>query len=315
MYKLSIIIPVYCEEQIINECYERLLKVLSPLDNYSHELIFVDDGSYDNTLNVLKELASQNNCIKIISFARNFGHQCAVTAGLKASKGDVVAIIDADLQDPPECIPEMLKLWEKGYEVVYAKRISREGETFFKLITAKFFYKLLQSVTKINIPRDTGDFRLIDRKVVNVINNLPEHNKFLRGLFPWIGFKQIAYEYQRQPRYAGITKYSLNKMFKFALDGIIGFSDFLLKLIGIFGIVSLLFSFLLFSLSIILYFSENKVLDFKLMTIIIIAFFSLGLQMLSLWITSEYISRIYDECKNRPQYVISKLINIDKVVD
>ena len=309
MFKLSIIIPMYCEEQIIHECYERITKVVNSLEKYSYELIFIDDGSYDNTLSILKELASQNNCIKIISFARNFGHQCAVTAGLKVSKGDVVAIIDADLQDPPECIPEMLKLWDNGYEVVYAKRISREGETFFKLITAKLFYKLLQSVTKINIPQDTGDFRIIDRKVVNVINNLSEHNKFLRGLFSWVGFKQIAYEYQRQSRYAGTTKYSLKKMTKFAFDGIIGFSDILLKLIGLSGILGILLSFILLAIGFYFYIYAIQIVDLKFLFILIILIISCSSNLIALWIISEYIIRIYDESRARPQYVINETIN------
>lgn len=309
MFKLSIIIPMYCEEQIIHECYERMTKVVNSLKNYSYELIFIDDGSDDSTLNILKELASKNINLKIISFARNFGQQCAVTAGLKASKGDVVAIIDADLQDPPECIPEMLKLWENGYEIVYAKRISREGETFFKLFTAKLFYKLLQSVSKINIPKDTGIFRIIDRKVVNIINDLPEHNKFLQGLFSWVGFKQIAYEYQRQSRYAGTTKYSIKKLIRIAFDAIIGFSDILLKLIGLSGILGILLAFILLVIGFYFYIYSIQVMDLKFLFILIILIISCSSNLIALWIISEYIIRIYDESRARPQYVINETIN------
>ena len=204
--KLSIIIPMYYEEKVVNECYKRLKEMVEKLKGYDYELIFVNDGSKDNTLNLLEEIAKNNNKVKIISFSRNFGHQAAVTAGLKYVTGDAIAIIDADLQDPPEEIPEMLKLWEQGYEVIYGKRKSRKGESAFKLLTAKMFYNTLDALSDVEIPKDTGDFRLVDRKVVNTINEMPEHNKFLRGLFSWVGYKQIPFEYERQERFAGKTK-------------------------------------------------------------------------------------------------------------
>ena len=191
--KLSIIIPMYYEEKVVNECYKRLKQMVEKLKGYDYELIFVNDGSKDNTLNLLEEIAKNNNKVKIISFSRNFGHQAAVTAGLKYVTGDAIVIIDADLQDPPEEIPEMLKLWEQGYEVIYGKRKSRKGESAFKLLTAKMFYNTLDALSDVEIPKDTGDFRLVDRKVVNTINEMPEHNKFLRGLFSWVGFKQTPF--------------------------------------------------------------------------------------------------------------------------
>ena len=216
MNKVSIVIPMYYEEEVARECYNRLKKVLDGLKNYQNEIIFVNDGSKDKTLEILTEIAKENTNVKVISFARNFGHQAAVTAGLKFVTGDVILIIDADLQDPPELLPEMLKLWEQGNEVIYGERKSREGESKFKLFTAKMFYKTLNALSDVEIPKNTGDFRLVDRKVVDTINSMPEHNKFLRGLFSWVGYKQYAFKYERKERFAGETKYPLKKMLKLA---------------------------------------------------------------------------------------------------
>ena len=195
MKKISLIIPMYCEEKVIKECYNRIVKTLGTLEDYEREIIFINDGSKDKTLEILENIASKDKNVKVISFSRNFGHQAAVTAGLKEVTGDVVVIIDADLQDPPEIIPEMLRLWENGNEVIYGKRKKRKGESAFKLFTAKMFYKTLNALSDVEIPKDTGDFRLVDRKVVDAINDMPEHNKFLRGLFSWVGYRQVAYEY------------------------------------------------------------------------------------------------------------------------
>ena len=244
MKKLSIVIPMYYEEEVAEECYNRMTKVCNSIQNYEYEIIFVNDGSQDKTLSILETIAKKDKNVKIISFSRNFGHQCAVTAGLKYVTGDAIVIIDADLQDPPELIPEMLKLWEQGNEVIYGKRKKRDGESKFKLLTASMFYKTLNALSDVDIPKDTGDFRLVDRKVVDVINSLPEHNKFLRGLFSWVGYKQYAYEYERKERFAGKTKYPLKKMLKLAADGIIGFSTKPLKILGGFGILSIFISFI-----------------------------------------------------------------------
>ena len=214
MKKISIIIPTYNEEEVIKISYLRVKKVLEELDSYDYEIIFIDDGSKDKTLNILNEIAKENRKVKVISFARNFGHQAAVTAGIKYITGDAIVIIDADLQDPPELIPEMIQLWEQGNEVIYGKRKTRKGESAFKLLSAKMFYKTLNALSDVEIPKDTGDFRLVDRKVVEIINQMPEHNKFLRGLFSWVGFKQYAYEYERKERVAGKTKYPFKKMWK-----------------------------------------------------------------------------------------------------
>ena len=238
MKKISVVIPMYYEEEVANECYNRMKKNLNELSQYDYEIIFVNDGSKDKTLEILQDIAKQDKKVKIVSFSRNFGHQAAVTAGLKYITGDCGIIIDADMQDPPEVIKDMIKLWEEGNEVIYAKRKKREGETAFKLFTATMFYKVLNGLSEVEIPKDTGDFRLADRKVIDVINSLPEHNKFLRGLFSWVGFKQVPFEYERKERFAGETKYPLKKMLKLATDGIIGFSTKPLKIIGGIGFIS-----------------------------------------------------------------------------
>ena len=212
MKKITILIPAYNEQESLPFLYERVSKIMNEMNNYEFELLFVNDGSKDKTLELLEKIAENDKCVKIVSFSRNFGHQAAVTAGLQYVTGDAIVIMDADLQDPPELIPDMLKLWEEGNEVIYGKRKSRDGESAFKLLTAKMFYKTLNALSDVEIPKDTGDFRLVDRKVVDTINTLPEHNKFLRGLFSWVGYKQKAFEYERKERFAGETKYPLKKM-------------------------------------------------------------------------------------------------------
>ena len=307
--KISVVIPMYYEEKVVTECYNRLKNVLEKLNNYDYELIFVNDGSQDNTLNLLEEIATQNKKVKVISFSRNFGHQAAVTAGLKFITGDAIVIIDADLQDPPERIPEMLKLWENGYEVIYGKRKSRKGESAFKLLTAKMFYTTLSALSNVEIPKDTGDFRLVDRKVVDVVNQLPEHNKFLRGLFSWVGYKQTPFEYERQERFAGKTKYPLKKMLKLASDGIISFSTKPLKIVGYIGILSILLSIAILIYSLISFAFKLNDLTAGWTSIMVTVTFFAGIQLISVWIMSEYVGRIYDETKKRPEYIIDKKIN------
>ena len=311
MKKVSLVIPMYYEEEVAEECYKRVKEVLTSLENYDYEVVFVNDGSKDRTLEILEKIASNDKNIKVVSFARNFGHQCAVTAGLKEVTGDAVVIIDADLQDPPELIPDMLKLWEEGNEVIYAKRKKRDGESAFKLFTAKMFYKALNGLSDVEIPKDTGDFRLVDKKVVDVINSLPEHNKFLRGLFSWVGFKQAPFEYERKERFAGKTKYPLKKMLKLAGDGIISFSTKPLRVIGGIGIASIFVSFLVLLYSILSFIFKWNNLTAGWTSIMVAITFFAGVQLLSIWIMSEYIARIYDESKGRPQYIIDKKINID----
>lgn len=310
MKKISVVIPMYYEEEVANECYNRTKKVLNGLENYDYEIIFVNDGSKDKTLPILKEIATKDEKAKVISFSRNFGHQAAVTAGLKFVTGDCILIIDSDMQDPPELLVDMLKLWEDGNEVIYAKRKTRKGESKFKLMTAKMFYKVLNNLSDVEIPKDTGDFRLVDRKVVAVINSMPEHNKFLRGLFSWVGFKQKPIEYERQERFAGKTKYPLKKMLKLASDGIISFSTKPLKIIGGIGMVSIFISFILLIYAILSYiFKWNNLASGWTSLMVAITFFA-GVQLVSIWMISEYIARIYDNTKQRPEYIIDEKINI-----
>ena len=310
--KVTLVIPMYYEEKVANECYKRVKENLDKLENYDYEIIFVNDGSKDKTLSILEGIASKDSNVKVVSFSRNFGHQAAVTAGLQYVTGDAIVIMDADLQDPPELIPDMLTLWEKGNEVIYGKRKSREGESAFKLLTAKMFYKTLNALSDVEIPKDTGDFRLVDRKVVDTINSLPEHNKFLRGLFSWVGYKQIPFEYERKERFAGTTKYPLKKMLKLASDGIIGFSMKPLKLVGILGMLSILASIIILIVAIVLHVNHSTNLVPGWSSLMVVMTFLTGTILLSIWIMSEYIGRIYDEAKQRPQYIVDKTININK---
>lgn len=309
-FLLSVVVPMYFEEEVVQECYNRLTGVLH--NKYRYELIFVNDGSTDNTLPLLEEIAAADKCVKVVSFARNFGHQAAVTAGIAKAQGDALVIIDADLQDPPELIPDMVELWQQGHEVVYAKRKKRKGESKFKLITAKFFYRFLDAMTDIQIPTDTGDFRLIDRKVAEVFKTMPERNRFIRGMVSWIGFSQIPIEYERDERFAGETKYPLKKMLKFASDGIVSFSVKPLRLVLLLGFIATFIAFLLFLYAVLgkIFFPAATSGGWASL-MATIAFFG-GVQLLSLGIVGEYIARIYEESKDRPLYIVAKEINIEE---
>ena len=309
MKKISVIVPMYYEEKVAEECYKRLTACLQKLTDYTYEIIIIDDGSKDKTLEILENIASKDDKVKVISFSRNFGHQAAVTAGLKHVSGDAIIIIDADLQDPPELIPQMIQLWEQGNEIIYAKRKKRKGESPFKLLSAKLFYQILNALSDTEIPKDTGDFRLVDKKVVDTINNMPEHNKFLRGLFSWVGYKQIPFEYEREERFAGKTKYPLRKMLKLASDGIISFSTKPLKLVGLLGFISIVISILILIYALLSYFLKLNQLSAGWTSLMVAITFFAGVQLLSIWIMSEYIGRIYDETKQRPQFIINKKIN------
>ena len=308
MKKISVVIPMYNEEEVAQVCYVRLTQVMRQISNYDYELIFINDGSKDKTLEIMKEIALKDNRIKILSFSRNFGHQSAVLCGLNYAGGDAVIIIDADLQDPPEVIPDMIKHWEEGFEVVYGKRKSRKGESAFKLLTASMFYRFINSLSNVELPKDTGDFRLVDRKVVDVIVNMPERNKYLRGLVSWIGFNQYPYEYDREKRYAGKTKYPLRKMMKLAGDGIISFSNKPLKMVGGFGIFAIIISIVVLIYSIVSLIVGNNVQPGWTSIMVAITFFA-GTQLLCLWVIAEYISRIYDNSKARPEYIVDERIN------
>lgn len=311
---ISIVVPMYFEEEVANECYTQLSNVAIK-NNLDYELIFVNDGSTDNTLQILEELAKKDSHVKVISFSRNFGHQIAVTAGIDKSKGDAVIIIDADLQDPPELIPEMIKLWEKGNDVVYGKRKKRDGESFFKLTTAKLFYRILNKMSSVAIPMDTGDFRLIDRKVVEALKKMPEHNRFLRGMSSWIGFKQIPLEYERKERFAGETKYPLKKMIKFAQDGIFSFSSKPLKVVEHLGFDTILISLVIFIYLLIKMSLGTTVNSIGWITTLTISCFIGGIQLVAIGIVGEYIARIYDESKCRPLYIVDKELNLNESIE
>ncbi|WP_377863724.1 glycosyltransferase family 2 protein [Bacillus sp. R86525] len=305
---ISVVVPMYFEEEVAQECYNRLKSVMLQ-NNINYEFVFVNDGSTDRTMEILSEIAANDYRTKIVNFARNFGHQIAVTAGIAAAKGDAIVIIDADLQDPPEVIPELIAKWEEGYEVVYAKRKQRKGETWFKLLTAKYFYKFLNYMSDIDIPKDTGDFRIIDRKVADVFNQMTERNRFIRGMMSWVGFRQTYVEYERDERFAGETKYPLKKMIKFASDGIIAFSTKPLRIVMSLGLLSVLIS-----IAVLLYTITVKIIGNDTQTgwasiMVAITFFS-GIQLLGLGIVGQYIARIYDESKNRPIYIVKETINV-----
>ncbi|MGD6776391.1 glycosyltransferase family 2 protein [Sutcliffiella horikoshii] len=305
---ISIVVPMYFEEEVAQECYNRLKGVMNE-HYYNYEFIFVNDGSTDRTMEILNGIAAIDSQAKIVNFARNFGHQTAVTAGVDYANGDAIIIIDADLQDPPEVIPSLIEKWLEGYEVVYAKRKKRAGETKFKLLTAKYFYKFLNYMADIEIPKDTGDFRLIDRKVADVFSQMTERNRFVRGMFSWIGFKQTFIEYERDERFAGETKYPLRKMLRFASDGIIAFSTKPLKIVMSLGFFSVLVSFGVLAYTILVKLFGQEVEAGWASIMVAITFFS-GIQLLGMGIVGEYIARIYDESKNRPIYVVRETVNL-----
>ena len=308
-FKLSIVVPMYYEEEVVDACYAALKEVVMR-NHWVHEIIFINDGSKDQTLNLLKKIANQDTSVKIIDFARNFGHQVAITAGIFNADGDAVVVIDADLQDPPAVIEQLVKKWQEGYQVVYAKRQRRKGETWFKLITAKGFYRLLSYMAEIYIPMDTGDFRLMDRQVVEDFKRMPERNRFVRGMVSWIGYDQTYVEYVREERLAGKTKYPLKKMLRFASDGIISFSSKPLKMIRGLGGLTIGLAIIIFIYTLISKFLLNSTVKGWPSLMIAITFFS-GVQLFSIGILGEYVARIYDESKNRPLYLVKEKINFD----
>lgn len=299
---ISVIIPVYNEENNISMLHERLRSVLDQLTN-RYELIFVNDGSKDNSMPMIKALSKQHPEIKYIDLSRNFGHQVAVTAGLDKSCGDTVVIIDADLQDPPELIIDMYQKMKEGFQVVYAKRKRRQGESIFKLWTAKVFYRLLSRITSISIPVDTGDFRIMDKRIVQILREMPEKNKYLRGQISWIGFNQTYVEYERQQRNSGETGYTFRKMLRFALDGITGFSDLPLKIVTYFGFLVSIFAFLIMLYAL---YSRYIIEDYEpgWASLMIVILFIGGIQMIAVGIIGEYLSRMNNNIRNRPLYII-----------
>ncbi len=305
---LSIVVPVYNEQEVIRETIKRLRAVLDGMDA-EYEIIFVNDGSRDDTLQILRPVCQEDERLKLINFSRNFGHQTAITAGMDLSAGDAVVVIDADLQDPPEVIPSMFALWRDGYEVVYGKRISRKGESFFKKFSAKVFYRFLSAMTDVNIPVDTGDFRLLDRKVIEALKNTPERNRYVRGLVSWLGFRQTAYEYERQERFAGTTKYPLRKMLRLATDAITSFSFKPLKIAGVLGGVVSAGGFV-YTLYVIIAKLCGAQFSAGWASTICIMLLLGGLILVTLGIMGQYLGRVYDEVKARPLYLISDTVNL-----
>ncbi|MCX8080754.1 MAG: glycosyltransferase family 2 protein [Bacteroidia bacterium] len=302
---ISIVLPIYNEEKNIPVLYERLHKVLSA-NFQDYEVVFINDGSSDNTLTFLKSICEKDKHFKYISFSRNFGHQTALLAGLHHAKGDAVLSMDSDLQDPPELIPVMYNKLKEGYDMVYAKRAERKGETFFKKFTAKIFYRLLKSLSNIDIPLDTGDFRIMSRKMLNAFNSMKERNLYIRGQMAWLGFRTTYILYDRDPRYSGETKYTLKKMIKLAINGITGFSSFPLQIASFFGMMFSMVAFL-FMLKIIyskIFEPENLVSGWA--SIMVSVMFIGGVQLLCIGIIGEYINKIINEVKERPFYIIDE---------
>ncbi|MDD3242871.1 MAG: glycosyltransferase family 2 protein [Eubacteriales bacterium] len=304
--KISVVIPMYYEQEVADECHRRLTAVMQAFADY--ELIYVNDGSKDDTLPILKGIAARDFHARVVSFSRNFGHQAAVSAGLAYATGDAVVIIDADLQDPPELIPDMVALWTQGNDVVYAQRKHRKGETFFKLFTAKMFYRFLRSMTDVNIPADTGDFRLIDRVVKDAFLQMPERNRFIRGMVPWLGFTSVPIEYEREERFAGTTKYPLKKMLKFATDGIISFSIKPLQISFGLGIAAVVAALALIVYALVSWLTGHAVPGWAPI-MIAVAFFG-GAQLISIGVLGMYVGRIYEESRARPLYIVKETVNL-----
>jgi glycosyltransferase involved in cell wall biosynthesis len=299
---ISIVAPAFNESAGIMEFYRRVSETMQALGE-TWELVLIDDGSKDNTAEIIRGLSKEDSHIRPVIFARNFGHQLAVTAGLDYSQGQAVVIIDSDLQDPPEVIPDLVAKWREGYEVVYAVRTEREGETKFKLWTASIFYRLIYRITDVNIPLDTGDFRLLDRKVVNVINKMRERHRFLRGMSAWVGFRQTGVSYKRRARFAGETKYPLKKMIRFASDAITGFSYVPLQVATYMGFISAGLSIIAIPIVIVMRLAGHQAFLGQATTLIAVLLLG-GVQLVSLGILGEYIGRLYDEAKGRPLYII-----------
>ncbi|CAI2553670.1 putative glycosyltransferase [Apilactobacillus kunkeei] len=295
--KISIVLPVYNEEAGIKNTIE-VLENFVECQIETYEIIFVDDGSVDSSVDIIRHAQSQYENIRLVEFSRNFGHQLAITAGIRYAKGDAVVVMDADLQDPPSVIPNMIEKWQEGFDVVYGKRLIREGESFFKRFSAKAFYRVMRKVANVDIPLDTGDFRLMDRKVVDALSKLNEPEPFVRGLVSLVGFKQTAVTYERQERNAGVTKYPLTKMIRLASDGITSFSEIPLKIVNYTGFISIIAGIIY---GLITVFTGISTLTFAISLMCVLS----GMIMLALGIIGDYLYRTFDASKHRPQYVVS----------
>ena len=307
---LSIVVPLYNEELVLDALQARLTRVLDHA-GLRWEIVMVNDGSTDRTLEKARRLCHLDGRFKLVSFSRNFGHQIAITAGMDKAAGDAVVIIDADLQDPPEVIPRMVEKWVEGFDVVYGVRTKREGESVFKRLTAAMFYRILRRATSVDIPVDTGDFRLMDRRVVNQLLAMRERFRFVRGMVSWVGFRQCKVEYERAARFAGETKYPLPKMLRFAVDGMLSFSHVPLKLSSMMGFCAsaLSFIFLTYGIAIRLFFPERAIAGWA--SVFVAVLFLGGVQLICIGILGEYLGRMYDEVKRRPLYISEEEINLD----
>jgi dolichol-phosphate mannosyltransferase len=303
----SVVAPVFNEEALVAEFCQRTVAALEPLGE-PFEVVLVNDGSRDRSLEIMRAIHERDGRVRVVNFSRNFGHQLAITAGTDYAQGRAVVVIDSDLQDPPEVIPDLIAKWREGYEVVYAVREEREGETWFKTATAAFFYRLIARITSVDLPVDAGDFRLMDRKVVDALARIREHHRFMRGLSVWVGFKSVGMPYKRHARKAGATKYPLRKMLKFALDGITSFSYLPLQLATYMGFItaalSLLFILVVFVLRLTGGDPESAAFYGQAATLASVLFIG-AVQLICLGIIGEYVGRIYDEVKGRPLYIVA----------
>ena len=305
MKKISIIIPAYNEEESLPMLYERLSKLMNEVKGYEFEVLFINDGSKDRTIEIIKELRQKDERICYVNFSRNFGKEVAMIAGLDYAKGDCVIFMDADLQDPPELIPELIKYWEQGYDDVYAKRSSRKGETFLKKFTSKMYYKVLQSLTRVEIQKDTGDFRLLDKRCVNALKKLRESQRCSKSMFSWIGYNKKEVTYERDPRIAGTTKWNYRKLVDLAIDGITSFTTSPLRISTYLSIPTFLVLFVYFIYVIIKCITQSVAIQAFQAIILLILFFS-GIQILLFGIIGEYLGRIFNETKNRPLYFVDE---------
>lgn len=305
----SIVAPVFNEEETLPHFYERIVQVMEGVGE-PFELVLINDGSRDGSYRVMQELHARDPRVGVIDFSRNFGHQIAISAGLDYARGKAVVVIDSDLQDPPEVIPVLIERWKLGAEVVYAQRATRQGETKFKLLTASLFYQLIGRITSVSIPRNVGDFRLMDRNVVDTLVKMREHHRFMRGLSAWVGFRQEAVQYDRQERFAGTTKYPLTKMVKFSLDAITSFSHLPLQLATTFGFVLAGISLLGIIVAIFLRLVTGAIVG-QASTLILVLFLG-GIQLIFLGIIGEYLGRIYDEVRARPLYIVHHTLGVQK---
>ena len=305
MKKITILVPAYNEEESLNALYERISKIMNEMSNYEFELLFVNDGSRDNTLKIIKELRQKDERICYVDFSRNFGKEIAMIAGLDYATGDCVIIMDADLQDPPELVPKMVELWEQGYDDVYAKRKSRAGETWLKKFTSKMYYKVLQSLTKVEIQKDTGDFRLLDRRCVNALKKMRESGRCSKSMFSWIGYNKKEIMYDRDQRFAGQTKWNYKKLIDLAIDGITSFTTSPLRISTYISIPTFLALIVYFIYVIVKCIRLNVAIQAYQAIILLILFFA-GIQIILIGIMGEYLGRIFNESKNRPLYLVNE---------